>query len=108
MVWAKLVQSPAQGGGSRIALQWLHYTKNPAVHFNHTEGNTICEATQCEFDNVVRTHYTPTGLGKVGIWGSPPSNENQTMFKGTIKIFPQRFIYLAEGGPNKTSSMDTI
>ena len=32
-------------------------------------------------------------------WGAPLlPNENQTMFKGTIKIFPQHFIYLAEGG----------
>ena len=43
-----------------------------------------------------RTHYTPTGLGKAQIWGPLPPNENQTMFKGTIKIFHQRSIHLAE------------
>ena len=41
---------------------------------------------------MVRTHYTPRGLGKAQIWVSPLPNENQTMFKGTIKIFLQHFI----------------
>ena len=35
--------------------------------------------------------------GKGSDMGPLPPNENQTMFKGTIKIFLQRFIYLAEG-----------
>ena len=92
---------PCTGGRQQDRLTMVALYENPCCRLQHTTIHKKIPFVRLHsvFDNVVvRTHYTPSGLGKARIWGSPPSNENQTMFKGTIKIFPQHFIYLAEGG----------
>lgn len=96
MVSASHVQSPAQGGGSQIAFQWLHYTH--CEHCSqHNSLRALLENTICEpmVEGLIMWwgHIIHRGVWERLRYGSPlPPNENQTMFKGTIKIFLQHFI----------------
>ena len=96
MVSASHVQSPAQGGGSQIAFQWLHYTH--CEHCSqHNSLRALLENTICEpmVEGLIMWwgHIIHRGVWERLRYGSPlPPNESQTMFKGTIKIFLQHFI----------------
>ena len=96
MVSASHVQSPAQGGGAQIAFQWLHYTH--CEHCSqHNSLRALLENTICEpmVEGLIMWwgHIIHRGVWERLRYGSPlPPNENQTMFKGTIKIFLQHFI----------------
>ena len=108
MVSASHVQSPAQGGGAQIAFQWLHYTH--CEHCSqHNALRALLENTICEpmVEGLIMWwgHIIHRGVWERLRYGSPlPPNENQTMFKGTIKIFLQHFIHLGGRGSHPYQS----
>ena len=103
MVWFK-VQSPAQGGGAWIALQWLHYTPTFSQRTHSGQKREIpFVRLQCLimwWGHIIHRLVWE----RIG-WGAPLlPNENQTMFKGTIKIFLQHFIHLGGRGSHPYQS----